>query len=254
MIFDTHVHTNFSSDSTMLLEEALAVAQKMKIGIITTEHMDLNYPDKSKFNFDIQKYFATYQKYKSDNFLLGIEIGMAKSCIEKNATVAKAAEFDYILGSIHTVDDMDIYYDVFYRNKTKQEAYEAYFKTMLDCIDTHPYINSLGHIDYIARYAKYEDTEIYYQDFLELIDELLKKIIRKNIALELNTRRFNNKNAIENLLVVYKRYHELGGQIVTLGSDAHRYTDIGNSFSLAIEFIKQCKLDIVYFKNQKIHY
>lgn len=251
MIFDTHMHTTFSTDSTMLLEEALQRARELGIGIITTEHMDLNYPQPGKFIFDVNAYFAAYRQYRSEDFLLGIEVGMAASCSEKNRAIATNSGFDYVLGSIHTVGDMDIYYDAFYNGKDKRAAYEAYFQEMADCIDTHAYIDALGHIDYIARYAKYGDTELYYHDFSEHIDEVLKRAIANDVVMEVNTRRFCQKQAVEVLLPTYRRYYELGGRMVTIGSDAHRSEGIGGYFTMAADFADACKLTPVYFENRK---
>lgn len=251
MVFDTHTHTAFSTDSKMRLEEALRHAEALGIGVVTTEHMDLNYPEEGKFAFDVEEYFSAYQKYRGAQFLLGIEIGMAESCAGKNRAVAQSGGFDYVLGSIHTICDMDIYYDAYYSGKDKRQAYEAYFKAMRDCIASHPYIDALGHIDYIARYAKYSDTEIYYDDFSEAIDEVLKQAVACDVAMEVNTRRFDQGQAAKILLPIYRRYWELGGKMATIGSDAHRAGQIGAYFKEAMELACACGLEPVYFENRR---
>ncbi len=254
MIFDTHVHTNFSSDSKMLLPDALARAKEVGMGLITTEHMDLLYPESGQFIFDVDQYFADYEQYRSEQLLLGIEVGMQLECLEENAKIVKKNNFDYVLGSIHLVDGIDIYYDVFYEKRTKLETYARYFEAMASCVKEHSFIDALGHIDYIARYAKYEDTEIYYHEFQENIDDILKYTIKNDIVLELNTRRFGDRTVIKALTPIYKRYYELGGRFATIGSDAHNQKDIGSHFKLAREFVEQCHLQLVYFKSRSPEY
>lgn len=254
MLFDTHMHTTFSTDSQMKLTEALRRAKELDLGIIATEHMDLNNPEPGQFVFSVEDYFAAYREQRGERFLLGVEIGIAKSCIEKNKAVADSGDFDFILGSVHTVFDHDLYYRPFYEGKNKQTAYEEYFKAMYEGILTHSYINALGHIDYIARYAPYHDREITYHEFAASIDEVLKCIVDRQIALELNTRRFNDAAAVTALLAIYRRYYELGGRVVTLGSDSHRASELGGYFSAALAFMEQCGLKPVYFKARQMEY
>ena len=77
MIFDSHIHTCFSTDSNMKLTDAINTANKHNIGLVITDHMDLNYPEEVGFHFNVDEYFKEYGKYKNDNVLLGIEIGMS---------------------------------------------------------------------------------------------------------------------------------------------------------------------------------
>lgn len=254
MIFDTHVHTNFSSDSTMTIMDAIQRAQRLGLGFITTEHMDLSYPKKDQFIFDVDHYFTAYTPYRNHSFLLGIELGMQDICVEDSFQIIKKYKFDYVLGSIHLVDGIDIYYEDFYDAYTKKESYGRYFETMANCIKEYTFIDALGHIDYIARYAPYEEPEIYYHEFQEYVDLILKSIIKRNIVLELNSRRFADRNVIKALTPIYKRYYELGGRMAVLGSDAHTRQAIGSYFKIAREFAEQCKLQLIYFKNRNPEY
>ncbi len=254
MIFDAHIHTDFSSDSKMLLTDAMMRAKECGIGLITTEHMDLLYPKHDQLIFDVDDYFATYNQYRSNHLLLGIELGMRTECVTENYAIVKKDRFDYVLGSIHMVEGIDIYYDFFYENRTKAQTYASYFETMAKCVKEYKFIDALGHIDYIARYAKYEDTEIYYHEFQDFIDEVLKKTIANDIVLELNTRRLGERSVVNALTPIYKRYYELGGRLVIIGSDAHTQQAIGSNFAIAKEFLEQCKLQLIYFKNRSPEY
>jgi histidinol phosphate phosphatase HisJ family len=253
-MFDTHVHTKISTDSEMEIEEAIKSAQNKNISLIITEHMDLKFPEEGLFCFDVDDYFREYSKYRGDNLLLGIEIGIKDDCLEESREVIKKGPFDYVIGSVHLIDNLDLYYAKYYEEKSKKEAYEKYLANMLTEIQKYDFIDSMGHIDYICRYAKYDDKEIYYRDFSDIIDEILKTLIDKDKCIELNTRRLNDENAVKNLINIYKRFRELGGKHITVGSDAHNTTAIGSDFHVAKEIVDLCDLKVVYFKDRKKEY
>ncbi|MEN6566928.1 MAG: histidinol phosphate phosphatase [Veillonellales bacterium] len=254
MLFDTHMHTKFSTDSQMRLEEAVAKARELNLGITVTEHMDLAYPEPQAFLLDIEGYFREYEKYRSDELLLGIEIGMRTDCREDNRQIAAGHAFDYVIGSIHVIDNVDIYCESFYRSRSKEEVYGQYFNAMIDCLETYEFIDCLGHIDYIARYGRYDDPEIYYDQFKDSIDRILGILAGQGKALEINTRRLDNRERIENILPVYRRFHDLGGRLVTVGSDAHKPKDIGKGMKLALQLAGECGLKAVRFKDRKPEY
>lgn len=253
-MFDCHVHTRFSTDSKMSVEDALKRASDLNLGLIVTEHMDLKYPDEGKFTFNPEEYFNEYSKYRNDKLLLGVEMGIREDCLEENKILAQSYGFDYIIGSVHVVDNIDIYESVFYEGRDKKEVYLQYLNAMLESIKKHDFIDSLGHIDYIARYARFDDNEIYYRDFAEKIDEILKILIQNEKAMEINTRRIGKPGVVEALIQIYKRYYELGGRIVTIGSDSHISEHIGANFSAAEEMADMCNLKIVYYKERKPYF
>ncbi|AVP63929.1 histidinol-phosphatase [Clostridium botulinum] len=253
-MFDTHLHTEFSTDSKMTIGEAIKASKDNNLGIIVTEHMDLGLKDENKFCFHVPSYFEQYNKYRSDKLLLGIELGMERDLIEEGKEVINSGEFDYVIGSIHLIDKIDLYLDEFYKDKSKGEAFHIYFKNMSYNLAQYDFVDSLGHIDYISRYASYEDPEISYDIFKEDIDEVLKVIVEKEKSMEINTRRLNDKRAATNLVKIYKRFYELGGRTVTLGSDSHNFKDIGNRLSLGKEIADYCNLKIVYYKNRRPEY
>lgn len=248
------MHTDFSTDSTMKIDEAVKKAKETNLGIIITEHMDINFPREGEFIFDVDEYLNKFSKYRNSKVLLGIELGMRMDAVKQNAEIENNFDFDYVLGSIHFVDNVDIFDPEMYENKDKKIVYENYFKNMINCLKYHKYIDTLAHIDYICRYAAYEDKEIYYEDYREYINAVLNFIIDNDICLEINTRRLNSKSAAINLIPIYKRYKELGGEYVTFGSDSHNTASIGMNFTKAEEILMLCNLKAVYFKNRKLEY
>lgn len=253
-MFDSHIHTSISTDSKMEILEALNRSKQINTGIVLTEHIDLDFPVKGQFIFDVPKYFSSYSKFRSDSLLLGVELGMKRNVIEDNKALADSYPFDYVIASIHLVENKDLYYEEYYKNKTKQIAYDIYLNDILENIKAHNFADSLAHIDYICRYARYDDKELYYNEHSGLIDEIFISIIQNDIALEINTRRFESFQAVKNMKDIYKRYYELGGRIVTIGSDAHKTEAIGSNFKSAREIAELCNLKIVYFKERKPYY
>lgn len=254
MLFDTHMHTLFSTDSKMKIEEAVKKGRELNIGITITEHMDLGYPESNAFQFDIGEYLSTYNDFRNNNVLLGIEIGMRHDCLQDNRRLVQNAEFDFVIGSIHVIDNIDIYHESFYRSYTKREVYGRYFEAMLECLKCYDFIDSLGHIDYIARYARYKDPEIYYPEFADQIDPVLKAAVEKEKPLEINTRRISDRRSIEILMPIYKRFAELGGKFVTIGSDAHKPQDIGRGLTEGLDIAAACGLNAIYFKQRQAYY
>ncbi|MBP2626723.1 MAG: histidinol phosphate phosphatase HisJ family [Firmicutes bacterium] len=254
MLFDSHMHTRFSTDSKMIIDDAVARGRELNIGITITEHMDISYPGPLAFIFDVKQYFAEYNKYRSESVLLGIEIGMRSDCLDENCRLVETHPFDYVIGSVHVIDNIDIYTPDFYQGRNKEEVYRQYFAAMLQCVTCYEGIHSLGHIDYIARYARFVDPEVYYSEFREQIDEILITLARKGRALEINTRRLGSKEAIEILMPIYQRFYEVGGRLVTIGSDAHRVTEIGRGLAEGLEIADRSKLKVVYFKDGQPHY
>lgn len=253
-VFDTHIHTIFSTDSNMQIEDAIKCMREKNISGIVTEHMDINFPKKDSFCFNVEDYFNSYSKYRGNDLLLGIELGMKEDCFRESSDLIKNNSFDYVLGSVHLVENLDLYYEDYYRGKSKREAYAKYFEVILGNLDKFQFIDSLGHIDYIARYAKFEDKEIYYGEFSDIIDEILNKVIKEGKCLELNTRRLDKDISVKNMINIYKRYNQLGGKYITIGSDAHQIEAIGSNFMAAREISQFCNLKIVYFKNRLMEY
>lgn len=252
MIFDSHMHSKFSTDSIMKIEDAINTAKERNLGIIITDHMDLAYPIKEDFKFHIPSYFKEYEKYRSDKLKLGIEIGLTEDTLLENEAIPKNYDFDFVLGSIHAVNNLDIYVDYINQGYDKNTFFKYYFENMLTCVKLYNNFDSLAHIDYPCRYCKFENKEIILEDFKDIIAEIFKTLINKNKALELNTSRLHIKEAQSSLITIYKLYKDLGGKYITLGSDAHIQNSIGKNFDLVPNFLEKLNLEGVYFNKRNI--
>jgi histidinol-phosphatase (PHP family) len=118
----------------------------------------------------------------------------------------------------------------------------------MDCFDI------VGHIGYIRRYAPDEDRTLKYSDYSDVLDSILKKVIENGKGIEVNTSGYYYKNLGSPIpdFDIIKRYKELGGQILTIGSDSHEAQFIGHSFKKVLEGLKLIGFNYVtYFEERK---
>ena len=254
MIFDSHSHTSFSADSDMTAEDALKAARARGLGIVFTEHLDVDFPGELDFSFDPAAYWKQYEPLRGDNLHLGIETGMQAGTAEARRAFFTRAPFDLVIGSVHLLRGIDIYEKECFEGREKDELYREYFRTMAEMIACHDFIDVLGHIDYIARTAPYENPELSYGAFADEIDAVLRTAVAQGVVLELNTRRLGSRRALKELAPIYARYHELGGRYVTLGSDAHGVDAIGANFAAAEDFARAMGLSVVTFFARKMEF
>ena len=247
------MHTKYSADSEMIAQEAIVKAQNLNLGIVFTEHLDYGLKSEEGINFDFvpEDYWHEYEALRGANVRLGVEVGMKPDVRSYNAEFIKRAPFDLVIGSIHLVDEYDIYYPDFYIGKDKETAYHKYFKAMIEEATIGDF-DVLAHIDYICRAAPYEDSEIDYATFKNDIDQILKIVVERDKVLELNTRRLNTRRGLKELVPIYNQYKKFGGQYITLGSDAHKVAAVGNYFDAAIDLACELDLTVVTFCERRL--
>jgi len=255
MLFDTHMHCEFSCDSEMTLLQAIETAKVQGIGMIVTEHWDYDYPtNPTEFLFDLDAYFKNFEPYRTDTVLRGIEIGMQRHTAAKDELVAIEHDFDYVLGSIHCMGRKDIYEPDCYFGRNRAEVVEEFLDDTIYCLETHDNYDAFAHIDYICRYWPYEGVEkqLHLEDNPAKFDKLFKLLISGNKPIEINTRRLADAEAAKALLPIYARYQALGGKYCTIGSDAHYTEHIGRDLSIAIKLAQATGLQPVYFRERKM--
>lgn len=257
---DCHVHTKISHDGISSIDEYLKIAKEKGIDEITfTEHYDIY--DGLKTNLktlDVNYYQNEYLAHKDDfkvktNF--GIEIGLQPDTTEQIKNIVKQYPFDFIIGSSHITCKKDMAMDrSFFEGYTRKEAYLRYFKEVLENIKLYDNeFDIYGHIDYVVRYGNYAEKKIDYEEFKEILDEILINLIRKDKGIEINTSgiRYGLGSPHPNIDIV-KRYKELGGKIITVGSDAHKTDDLGKDFDIAYNMLREAGFkEIAIFHNRK---
>ena len=236
----------------MLAKEALAQAEKLGLGLVFTEHLDLDYPGELDFTFDAQEYWCAYEPLRGSRLRLGVEIGLQPGTDERSRAFVAAVPFDLVIGSIHMVGGHDLYYKETYAGREKDDFYREYFAAMAEEIRANDFVDVLGHIDYICRYAPYDNPELSYGAFRPEIDSVLATAIETGKLLELNTNRLASRRAQKELAPIYRRYHELGGEYATLGSDAHKAGAIGANFAAARDLLDFCGLRLATFRERKM--
>lgn len=255
---DTHTHTRFSSDSKAEPADMLAAAKKAGLSALCfTDHMDLDFPgDNTLFIFDTKEYFSELLPLKESTpadttdaslpeLLLGIELGLRPSrpdLRERMNTLLAAHPFDFVIGSTHVVDELDPYYKEYW--ELPGDRLLRYFEDIRTNVAEHTNFDSLGHLDYIIRYLpdSVSLTKDYaVRDYMDLIDETLRTLVSRGQALEVNTAGFRKGLSFPHPKAeILTRYLELGGELITLGSDAHTPSDVGADIKKTAELLKTC--------------
>ena len=254
-LFDNHNHSQFSFDvkKTDIERSAVAAHRKGLGGICFSDHCDFYMPPmKADFeeskpeHFDIalqqQEVDRVQELMAGSGFkiLKGIEVGMHEECREKTASILKDNSFDQIIASIHYIEDADPYYGGYYDGKDWKLAYGKYLQTIYHEMTWLKDFDIMGHYDYIARYAPYEQESIFYNDFSDEFDSLFKYLIQEGKAMEINTKSYQTYRGRHPLLDtnVLLRYKELGGEIISLGSDSHDAERPGDEFAHYAELLR----------------
>lgn len=249
---DYHMHTGFSSDSEAPVRSMLnASIERGLTSVCITDHLDLDYPEDEElgpepFRLDLEKYFQALTRIREEysgklDVCIGVEMGLQPHLGETYQRLAESYPFDFIIGSLHLVHGMDPYYGKIFEGKTDREVYREAFRETLTCLDRVSSFDVLGHLDYVVRYGRHQAQEYSYREFSDEIDEILRKVIRSGKGLEMNMGGVKYGLGFANPHPdVLKRYRELGGEIITVGADAHRPEHVAFDFEEAGEILKSC--------------
>jgi histidinol-phosphatase (PHP family) len=257
---DNHIHSKFSGDSHMEAADACQRAVEIGLkGLVFTDHVDYDYPNfDDNFLIDLNIYFEFFKKLQKEwkgklDIRIGVEMGFQPHVLgEINKTLSKYP-FDFVINSVHVIDLLDPYTRAFFVDKTQHEAYERYLQEILCSIKSYDNFDIIGHIGYAARYGDFKDKQLRYKDYSDLLDQILKATIDKGKGIELNTSgiRTDLHSPIPGY-DVFNRYFELGGEIITIGSDAHFTEHIGHSFLEATNYLKNIGFkNVVHFEERK---
>ena len=255
---DMHMHTWFSTDSEAcpcdMADEAVRKGLKT---ICFTDHFDKDDLEWGEEGiFDVDAYFVEMQKLQEEyagklNIRIGIELGLRTYLKDYYEELTKKYPFDFVIGSVHNVPykkgvEGNILYtdpaaEKLFADRTDKEAYRLMMETTLENVRTSDCFQTLGHLDYVVRYGKSREKEYSYTDYADIIDEILKLLIEKEKGLEVNSAGLKYGLPFAHPHPdVLKRYRELGGEIITIGADAHKPEHIAYDFAKAEEILKSC--------------
>lgn len=259
-MYDFHVHSDYSMDSKYLMEEmVLSAIEKNIKSICFTDHIEF---DVTSDNIDIvfrtKDYFkkakqAKYRYIEHIEVLAGVEIGMQHHLGERYENFLKNKPFDFVILSLHTIEGKDINDNRFTYDKEPINALIQYYDYLYRCIENFNDYDVIGHIDYIDRY--FEDFSLIpdFEEYKPYVEKILKKVIENDKGIEINTGGIKHGlDYFHPKVEILKLYKELGGKIISFGSDAHSPDAIGYGYREAEKLLRGLGYSYIYiYKNRK---
>lgn len=244
---DVHMHCGFSNDSETRPEDMIesAIAKGLSV-ICFTDHYDkdnLDWGDEAIFDVEsyFQKMMALQEEYRDRiDIRIGAEIGMQPYLAEYYQNFMAQHPFDFVIGSVHSVLEHDVALD-FFQKHSDPEGYKIYFEEMLQDVQKIKSYDVLGHLDYIVRYSNQGSKGFHLNDYMDIIEEILKQVIAHGKGIEMNMSGLKyGLGAPHPQPEIIKRYRELGGEIITVGADGHIPEHIAYDYHLADDILKSC--------------
>lgn len=253
MLADYHVHTGFSDDSTYPLRQVALDAVRLNLDeVCFTEHVDYGVkpewdrPSGARFedghpvtNCPYGPYLEELDRVRDELgdeivLLAGLELGVQATTIEKNrALVERLGErLDFVICSIHQVDDREFWNGDYQRGRTQDEIHRAYYEELLGVVEGFRDYSVLGHLDLIRRYDPFGDYP--FERVRDIVAEILRRVIADGKGIEVNTSGIRyGLGDFQPSRQVLELYRDLGGEVVTVGSDSHKPEHLGSYLRLA---------------------
>ncbi len=252
-MFDYHMHSTVSFDGhNSGLEMALAAKNAGMREICFTDHVD--YTEEMNMVFDPEVYHQVYDRLEIPGLLIrkGMEYGLTPDNQQQLKKDLLRRDYDFILGSIHLVDGLDVYLEPYWQGKTPEQAALLQLEQTLKCVQVHTDYDVLGHLTFISK-AKANPVKslIPYETYPELFDEILKELVRHDKGMELNTSGIDRCGGPLPTLDFFRRFKELGGKIVTVGSDAHTADRVGQYTHEMVAQLKEIFGYVCTFENRQ---
>ena len=245
MFADYHVHSAYSDDSDYPLEQVIRDAVAMGMDeICLTDHVDYGikvdwdeggeipyYGSRPRMNVDYPRYMAQLhelqQRYGDRiRIKIGLEFGMQTHTIPRYRALFARYPLDFVILSIHQVEDQEFWTQEFQRGRTQQEYHERYYEELLAVMQEYKDYSVLGHLDSITRYDK--RGTLPFKRVRPIVEQILRCAIEDGKGIEVNTssHRYGLSDTTPSVEIL-KLYRELGGTILTIGSDSHAPAYLG---------------------------
>ena len=253
--YDCHLHSDFSGDCDTPAAQMIECAVSLGLeGLCFTEHEDPDAPPSDcVFSVSFDEYFARMLQLREQyrgriRIGVGMEFGIQPHLPEAFARLSRQYPFDFIIASLHNLNGMDPYYPSYFDGRSECDCYEEFFRvqyeTLKQCDPAS--FDTLGHMDYIVRYGPNRNKYYSYESYADFIDPILRLLIENGKCLEVNTGGLRYGLGEPNPCAdVLRRYRELGGELVTVGSDAHEPKDLCYKFDYTAELLQ--KLGFRYY-------
>jgi histidinol-phosphatase (PHP family) len=236
-MFDFHIHSAVSFDGNDSIDSIAGVAAESGLlEICFCEHIEPahtydidwdGYVDFEEYTRQIESARAKYPQLK---ICQGIEAGLDLSSIRPIGEYLRANPVDFVIASQHMVAGEDPYFPTYFEGKTKEESEALYLKYLLDCIRQFDAYSVVGHIGYVSQHSPH-NRPLSYADYPDLIDEILKTAIHSGKGIEVNTNGYYKYGEPMPAPAIIRRFLELGGEILTIGSDAHYKSVVGAKYA-----------------------
>ncbi len=245
---DFHLHSSFSGDSSTPARDIIQAGIRRGISrLCITDHLDLDYPyDNLCFDLNTEQYFSELTVLQRSfspeaDIQIGVELGLQPHLGERYGSYTKSFPFDFIIGSTHLVDKIDIYYPVYWESHDCRSGIRRFFDVTLENIRSFDDFDVYGHLDYVIRYVPKKENLFSYSDYADQIDTILKLLLEKGKGIEVNTGGYRAGLGVPNPCpAILSRYRELGGEIITMGSDAHTADQVGFCLEKAKDILRSC--------------
>ena len=238
-MLDCHLHSSYSFDGEQSLAELVLKARGLGMQYISiTDHLNCDYPYVGYNDvpmLDVKKYVEAVLAKESEkaslSIALGVECGYLAQANSDYLDILSKYPFDVVINSVHTVSGKDAYFaDYFKTAPDKHTAYLRYLQAVLESLDAPYNYNIVAHIGYVEAHSPYADTHIYVEEFGEIINTILKKIIELDKCLEVNTNILTEKTFTMPNPEILRLYYRLGGRKISFASDAHRSNRLGHKY------------------------
>lgn len=255
-MFDFHMHTVVSFDGHDTgLDMALAAREKGLKAICFTDHMDYDpLVENQTMTFDFDDYRAQYDDLDVPGLKIcrGMEFGLTVDNRPLLEACLRKRHFDFLLGSVHFADGVDVYYAPYWEGKSIFQAERVYLEQTLKCVQLHDNFDVLAHLSYVSKARAHPtNANLRYDDHRELLNEILRTLAQKGKGLEINTSGIDRCGGFLPDVSFFRRFKEFGGEIVTIGSDAHNCQRVGQYADRACAVLKDIFGHVCTFEGRK---
>lgn len=263
-MYDYHTHSSFSDDCNIPVREMIEAAIKKGIKeMAVTDHYDPDYPDlEYPFLMNFEEYHKTLldikEEYKNKiKIVKGIEIGIQHGdTLEKCKKEANSFPYDFILGSFHCTDSKDLYLGYFTEDIDTAKAFERYYEYVFECLKNYMDFDVLGHINVVDRYVPFSNIPNY-KPYMDIIEAILKLLIENGKGIEFNSScyRYLRDGRTTPTPEILNLYKELGGEILTFGSDSHNPSCLGDHYEEVVASLKGIGFRYLStYENRKVNF
>jgi histidinol-phosphatase (PHP family) len=250
MLFDCHLHSTISPDAkSPIMDMCRSAIRKGASVICFTEHFDLNPVDSGYRYYDHEKYVSELTQAKrvysgKNEILIGIEFSEPHQ-YPKDFELMTRKDFDFILGSVHTIQDTWAGAEDILEKYSPEKIFEMHYAETLKMVQFGGF-DALAHMDFPRRFI--DD----YKEPFRLIDPILSTLIRSNMSLELNSSPLRKgKDFALPSSAILQRYKDLGGRRVTAGSDGHHADEICAGYEYLAAQMESFQLEPVIYRGRK---